>query len=101
VSVRAYANRLKAKWRQGVRNLLKHEEVLYNIAWAGLRNSLKNKVGSMTPASGRFERLDQFFDKATVSDLTHVKIKKPPQQQQQQQQQQQKQPMDSSSKCGK
>jgi hypothetical protein len=31
-SVRAYANRLKANWRQAGWNLQKHEEVLYYIA---------------------------------------------------------------------
>jgi hypothetical protein len=61
-SVRAYANRLKANWRQAGWNLQKHDEVLYNIAWAGLRNSLKNKVGPMIPADGKFDTLDEFFD---------------------------------------
>jgi len=100
-SVRAYANHVKANWNQPGWNLQKHEEVLYDIAWAGLRNSLKNNVGSMTPTCGRFDTLDEFFDQAVASDVTHVKNKKPQQQQQQQQQHQQKQPMDSSSKGGK
>jgi hypothetical protein len=30
--VRAYANRLKANWRQAEWNLQKHNEVLYNVA---------------------------------------------------------------------
>jgi len=71
-SVRAYANHLKANWRQAGWNLQKHEEVLYNIAWAGLRNSLKNKLGLMKPACGRFDTLDEFFDKAAASEVTHV-----------------------------
>jgi hypothetical protein len=100
-SVRAYANHLKANWRQAGWNLQKHEQVLYDIACAGLRNSLKNKVGLMTPACGRFDTLDEFFDKAAASELTHVENKKPQQQQQQQQKQQQKQPTGSSSKGGK
>jgi hypothetical protein len=101
-SVRAYANRFKANWRQAGWNLQKHEEILYDIAWAGLRNSLKNKVGPMTPPCGRFVTLDEFFDKAAASEVKHVENKKPQQQQQQQQQQhQQKQPTDSSSKGGK
>jgi len=92
---------LKANWRQAGRNQKKHEEVLYDIAWAGLRNSLNNKVGPMTPACGRFDTLDEFFPKAAPLEVTHVENKKPQRQQQQQQQQQQKQPTDSSSKCGK
>ena len=95
-SVRAYANRVKANWRQAGWNLQKHEEVFYDIAWGGLRNSLKNKVGSMTPACGRFDSLDEFFDKESALEVTHVENKMP-----QQQQQQQKQPTDSSLKGGK
>jgi hypothetical protein len=95
-SVRAYANHLKAKWRQAGWNLQKHEEVLYDIAWAGLHNSLKNKVGPMTPACGKFDTLNEFFDKAVASEVTHVKNKTP----QHHQQQQQKQPTDSSSEGG-
>jgi hypothetical protein len=76
-SVRAYANHLKAKWRQAGWNLQKHEEVLYDIAWAGLHNSLKNKVGPMTPACGKFDTLNEFFDKAVASEVTHVKNKTP------------------------
>jgi len=100
--VRAYANHVKAKWRQAGWNLLIHEEVLYDIAWAGLRNSLKNNVAPMTPACSRFDTLEQFINKAAASEVTHVENKKQQrQQQQQQQQQQQKEPTDSSSKGGK
>jgi hypothetical protein len=101
-SVRAYANRVKANWKQAGWNLQKNEEVLYDIAWAALRNSLKNNVGPRTPACGRFDTLDEFLDKAAASEVTHVENMKPQQQQQKQQQQrQQKQPTDSSSKGGK
>jgi hypothetical protein len=54
-SVRAYANHVKANWTQAGWNLQKLEEVLYDITWAGLNNSLKQKVGPMTPACGRFD----------------------------------------------
>jgi len=87
--VRAYANSLKANWRQAGWNLQKQEEVLYDIAWAGLGNCIQNKVGPMMPACGRFDNLDQFFHKAAASEVTHVENKKPQQQQQQQQQQHQ------------
>jgi hypothetical protein len=36
--VRAYAYCFKANWRQDGWNIPKHEEVHYDIAWAGLRN---------------------------------------------------------------
>jgi len=53
------------------------------------------------PGCGRFDTLDEFFDKAVALEVTHVENKKPQQQQQQQQQQKQKQSMDSSSKGGR
>jgi len=74
--VRAYVNHLTANWRQAGWNLQKHEEVVYDIPWAGLRNPLKNKLGPMTPACGRFDTLDEFFAKAAASEVTHVENKK-------------------------
>ena len=103
-SVRAYGNCLKANWRQAGSYPQKHEEDLYDIALAGLPNSLKIKVGQMSPACGRVDSFDIIFDKAMASEVTHVENTKPQQQQhrqqeqQQQQQQQQKQSADSSSK---
>jgi len=82
--VGAYANRVKANWRQAGWDLKEHEEVLYNIPWAGLRNYLKNKVGPMMPAYGRFDTLNQFFDEAAALEVTHVKNKTLQLQQQQQ-----------------
>jgi hypothetical protein len=79
-SVTAYENSLKANWRHAVWNLQKHEEVLYDIACAGLSNSLTNKVGLMMTACSGFDTLDEFFDKAPASDVTHVENKKPQQQ---------------------
>jgi len=55
----------------------------------------------MSPACVRFDTLDEFFDKAAASEVTHVENMKPQQQQHQQQQQKQKQSMDSSSKRGR
>jgi hypothetical protein len=97
VSVSPYANHLKAKWRQDGWTLQKHEEVLYDIGWAGLPNSLKHNVGPMAPPCGRLTTLDTFFDKATALKVTHVENMNA----QQQQPQQQKQPTDRSSKDGK
>lgn len=73
--VRAYANHVKPSWRQAGWNLLKLEVVLYDIARAGLPDSLKNKVGPMSPGCRRVDSLDEFFDKATASNVTHVKNK--------------------------
>jgi len=74
-SVRAYAGRVKATQRPAQCNLQKNEEVLHNIAWAGLHNSVKNKVGPMTPACGTFDTLDEIFDMATASAVTHVETR--------------------------
>jgi hypothetical protein len=41
-----------------------HENVLYDIAWAGICNSLKNTVIQMTPACRRFDTLNEFLDMA-------------------------------------
>jgi len=56
--VKAYANRVKANWRQAGWNLQKHEEVLNNIGWAALPNSPKNNFGLIRPACGRFDSRD-------------------------------------------
>jgi hypothetical protein len=99
--VRAYANRVEANWRQAGWNLQKLEEVFYDIPCAGCHKSLKNKVGPITPTCSRFDSLEEFFNKAVASEVTHVGSKKPQWVQQQQQQQQKKQPTDSPSRGGK
>jgi hypothetical protein len=73
---------VKANWRQAGWNVQKQEELPYDIAWAGLRNSHKNKVGPMSSTCGRFDLLDKFFDKAAALEVMHVKNKKPQQHQQ-------------------
>jgi len=82
--VGAYANRFKANWTQAGWNLQKHQEGLYDIAWEGLRNSLKIKVRPRSPSRGRFDHLDELFDKSAAPEVTHVQKKKPQQPQQQQ-----------------
>jgi len=43
-AVRVYTNCLKANWRRAGWNLIMHEVVLYDMAWAGLRHALETKV---------------------------------------------------------
>ena len=93
-SVRVYANHVKANFRQVGGNLLKHEEVLYDIAWAGLYKYVMTTVGLIMPTSSAIDCLEEFIEQAATSELTHVENKKPLQQQQHQQQRQQKQPRD-------
>lgn len=93
---------MNANWRQAGWNLQKHEVVLHNIAWAGLPNSFRNKVGPLTPKCGRFDTLDEFYNVVMASEVTHLENKMIQHQQQQQlQQPQKKQPTFSSSKGGK
>jgi len=79
--VRAYANRVIAKWTQNGSNQQTHEEVLFSIAWGFLPIVLKNTVGPMMSRSRGVEYNDQFFDKAVVSEVTHVKNETPHHQQ--------------------
>jgi hypothetical protein len=83
--VRTYANRIKANWRQAGWNLPELEIARYDMAWGGLRHHLKNKIGPMTPKSGRFESIEELFDKAAASEVVHTQSdgKKPGGQQKQ------------------
>jgi hypothetical protein len=69
-SVRVYANRLITNcWRAGW-NLIMHEVVLYNMAWAGLRHALKIKLRPwISSGKDRFDTLDQLFDSAAASEF--------------------------------
>ena len=61
-SVRVYANRMKATWRRAGRNLITQEVILYDMAWAGLRRTLKTKVIPwISTGKDRFDTLDQLF----------------------------------------
>jgi len=61
-SVGAYANHLIANWRLTGWNQQKHKEVLYNIAWAGLRNSPKTNGWPMKPACRSYDTMDEIVD---------------------------------------
>jgi len=85
-AVRVYANRLKANWRRAGWNLITHEVVLYDMAWAGLRHALKTKVRPWISSNkDRFDTLDQLFDCAAASEFK-PDDKKPGGQRQQQRQ---------------
>jgi hypothetical protein len=85
-AVRVYANRLKANWRRAGWNLITHEVVLYDMAWAGLRHALKTKVRPwISSGKDRFDTLDQVINCAAASEFKPDN-KKPGGQQQQQRQ---------------
>ena len=60
--VRVCVNRSKRNWRRAGWTLITHEVVLYNLAWAGLRQTLKTQVRPWIPSGkDRFDTLDQLF----------------------------------------
>jgi hypothetical protein len=66
-SVRVYANHLNANWRRADWNLIMHEVVLYDMAWAGLRHPLMTKFRPwISSGKDRFDSLDQLFDCAAA-----------------------------------
>jgi len=84
-AVRVYANCLKVNWSRASWNLITHELVPYDMAWAGLRPTLKMKVRPLISSSkDRFDTLDQLFDSAAASEFK-PNNKKPGGQQQQRQ----------------
>jgi len=85
-SVRIHANRLKANWRKAGWSLITHEVVLYDMACAGLRHTLKTKVRPwISSGNDRFDSLDQLFDCAAASEFKLDDTKPRGQQQQQRQ----------------
>jgi hypothetical protein len=68
--VRVYANHLKVNWRRAGWNLITHELVQYDMAWAGLRHALKMKVRPLISGSkDRFDTLDQLLESAAASEF--------------------------------
>jgi len=66
-SVRIYANRLKTNWTRAGWSLIMHGVVLYDMARAGLRHTLKTKVRPwISSGKDRFDTLDQLFDSAVA-----------------------------------
>jgi hypothetical protein len=83
--VRVYTNHIIAIWRSAGWNLITHEVVLYDMAWAGLRHAVKMKLNScISSGKYRFDTLDQLFDCAAASAFK-LEDKKPGEQQQQRQ----------------
>jgi hypothetical protein len=84
--VRVYANRIKANWR-AAGWLPQDNKNLYEIAWSGLRPGLKSKIKPLTPKNGRFDSMEELFDRAADSEVKPDGKKPQPQQPQQQQRQ--------------
>ena len=83
-TVREYANRIRTNWREAGWDEAKFEPMLYDLAWAGIRYNIQSRIKPLAnEETGRFDSLDQLFDKAAAAETIY-----PPKQPQQQQQQQ-------------
>jgi len=84
--VRVYANPIKANW--GAAGWLPQDtKNLYEIAWSGLRPRLKSNIKLLTPKNGRFDSMEELFDRAADSEVKPDGKKPQPQQPQQHQRQ--------------
>jgi hypothetical protein len=86
VPVRVYANRINANWR-AAGCLPQDNKNLYKIAWSGLRPRLKSMMKPLTPNNGRFDSMEELFNRAddleVKPDGTKSETQKPQQQQRQ------------------
>jgi hypothetical protein len=81
--VRDFANRIRTNWREAGWEEKDHQGILYDLAWTGLRPAIKARVKPLADEeTGRFETIDQLFDKASRAETKYIPPK-PPQQQQQ------------------
>jgi hypothetical protein len=88
-TVRDFANRVRTNWREAGWDEAKREDLLYDIAWAGLRPVIKARIKPLADEeTGRFDTIDQLFNKAAASETNYVP-KQPENQNQNQQNQQQ------------
>jgi len=63
-NVRAYANRLRRNWRESGWDEEQHKIMLYDMIWAGLKPYLWPKLRPFTKTNGRFDSIDELFDRA-------------------------------------
>jgi hypothetical protein len=82
--VRVYANRFKANWRAAGSHLQDNKN-LDEIAWSALRLGLQSNIKPLTRKIGRFDTMEELFDRAADSEVKPDGKKPPPQQPQQQQ----------------
>jgi hypothetical protein len=66
--VRVYANRIKANWR-AAGWLLQDNKNLDEITSSGLRPGLKSKHQPLTPKPGRFNSMEELFNRAADSEV--------------------------------
>jgi hypothetical protein len=82
-TVRDFANRIRTNWREAGWDEKDHQSILYDLAWTGLRPAIKARVKPLAEEeTGRFDSIDQLFDKASRAETKYI----PPKPQQQPQQ---------------
>jgi len=60
----AYANRFRKNWREAGWDEQIHHKMLYSMIWSGLKEYLLPKIKPFTDQSGRFNNIDELFDRA-------------------------------------
>jgi len=63
-NLRAYANRLRWKWREAEWDEVQFQPMLYNMGWGGLKADSLPKLKPFTNADGKFNSIDELFDRA-------------------------------------
>jgi hypothetical protein len=88
-TVRDFANRIRTNWREAGWEEKANQGMLYDLAWTGLRPAIKARIKPLADEeTGRFDTIDQLFDKASRAETKYIPPPKPQQQQQQNQQNQ-------------
>jgi hypothetical protein len=74
-AVRDFANRVRTNWREAgwEEQDQKQGHILYDLAWAGLRPGIRSRIKPFADEeTGRFETIDQLFNKAAAAETNYV-----------------------------
>ena len=68
--VRSYANHIRTNWREAGWDEAAHAPILYDLAWAGLLPQIRARIRPFaSDVSGKFDSIDQLFDKAAGAEM--------------------------------
>lgn len=73
-TVRMYAQRLKALWREAE---LTDPHTQYGMTWYGLHTSLKRRIKPLAQQNGRFANVEELFNKASAAEVEPRTQQKP------------------------
>jgi hypothetical protein len=65
-NVRPYTNRLWHNWKQAEWDEVQFQPMLYDMVRAGLKANLLPKLKPFTKENGKFNSIDELFDRAAV-----------------------------------